>query len=171
MPFLKEARNRGAQLVVIDPRATSLARQADLHIAPRPGTDLPLALALHRYLFEHGLAATGSWPSTPAASTDCARAPPNGRSSARRETCEVDAAALERFAALYAAASPALIRCGWGLERNRNGGSAAAAVMALPAVAGKFGVRGGGFSMSNSSRSGSNPRPGWTTRRSRRPAS
>src|SRR6185503_17671925 len=40
--------------------------------------------------------------------------------------------------------------CGWGLERNRNGGSAAAAILALPAVAGKFGVRGGGFSMSNS---------------------
>ncbi len=46
--------------------------------------------------------------------------------------------------------SPALVKCGWGLERNRNGGSAAAAILALPAVAGKFGVRGGGYSMSNS---------------------
>ena len=51
---------------------------------------------------------------------------------------------------LYAATSPALVRCGWGLERNRNGGSAAVAVLALPAVGGKFGVRGGGYSMSNS---------------------
>jgi anaerobic selenocysteine-containing dehydrogenase len=42
------------------------------------------------------------------------------------------------------------LRCGWGIERNRNGGSAVAAVLALPAVAGKFGVRGGGFTMSNS---------------------
>ncbi|MGD8817799.1 MAG: molybdopterin-dependent oxidoreductase, partial [Acidobacteriota bacterium] len=41
------------------------------------------------------------------------------------------------------------LRCGWGLERNRNGGSAAAAVLALPAVAGKFGVRAGGYTMSN----------------------
>src|SRR5215218_5261890 len=54
MPFIKDARNRGAQLVVIDPRATSLARGADLHLAPRPGTDLPMALALHRYLFDRG---------------------------------------------------------------------------------------------------------------------
>src|SRR4029453_14914813 len=46
--------------------------------------------------------------------------------------------------------SPALVRCGWGLERNRNGGNAALAVLALPAVGGKFGVRGGGYSMSNS---------------------
>ena len=66
------------------------------------------------------------------------------------KTCEIDAADLDRFASLYASSSPAVIRCGWGLERNRNGGSAAAAVMALPAIAGKFGVRGGGFSMSNS---------------------
>ncbi|MBL8943277.1 MAG: molybdopterin-dependent oxidoreductase, partial [Myxococcales bacterium] len=58
-------------------------------------------------------------------------------------------ALLERAAAMYADASPAAIRCGWGPERNRNGGSAIAAVLALPAVAGKFGVRGGGYTMSN----------------------
>ena len=58
---------------------------------------------------------------------------------------------LREFAELYATTSPALVRCGWGLERNRNGGSAASAVLALPAVGGKFGVRGGGFALSNSS--------------------
>jgi anaerobic selenocysteine-containing dehydrogenase len=42
-----------------------------------------------------------------------------------------------------------VIRPGWGLERNRNGGSAVAAILALPAIAGKFGVRGGGYTMSN----------------------
>ncbi|MGH7788346.1 MAG: molybdopterin-containing oxidoreductase family protein, partial [Candidatus Binatia bacterium] len=47
-----------------------------------------------------------------------------------------------------AAASPAVVRCGWGVERNRNGGQAVRAVLALPAVAGKFGVRGGGYTMS-----------------------
>ncbi len=56
IPYIKDARKHGAQLVVVDPRATALARQADLHIAPRPGTDLPLALALHRALFESGAA-------------------------------------------------------------------------------------------------------------------
>ena len=56
VPFVREAQKAGATLVVIDPRATSLARQADLHLAPRPGTDLPIALALHRFLFEGGFA-------------------------------------------------------------------------------------------------------------------
>ena len=50
----------------------------------------------------------------------------------------------------YGTTSPAVIRCGWGQERNRNGGSATLAILALPAVAGKFGVRGGGYTMSNS---------------------
>ena len=36
------------------------------------------------------------------------------------------------------------------MERNRNGGSAVAAVLALPAVGGKFGVLGGGYTLSNS---------------------
>jgi anaerobic selenocysteine-containing dehydrogenase len=63
-----------------------------------------------------------------------------------------------------------VIRCGWGVERNRNGGSAIAAILALPAVAGKFGVRGGGYTMSNGDAAwGSAPRPA-SPSPSRRPA-
>ena len=150
VPYLKEAQQAGAQLVVIDPRATSLARQADLHLAPRPGTDLPLALALHRYLFEGGSRTTRSWRNTRAAPRSAGARRASGRSNARPRSPASTPRRSTRFAEMYRDASPALIRCGWGLERNRNGGSAAAAVMALPAVGGKFGVRGGGFSMSNS---------------------
>jgi anaerobic selenocysteine-containing dehydrogenase len=150
VPFIKDARSRGALLVVIDPRATSLARQADLHLAPRPGTDLPLALSIHKYLFDRGLAAT-AFLEEHARGVEGLRARADEWTIARTATtCEIDAGDLEHFASLYASSSPAVIRCGWGLERNRNGGSAAAAVLALPAIAGKFGVRGGGFSMSNS---------------------
>src|SRR5687768_11765009 len=56
VPYIREAQRRGAQLVVIDPVTTPLARQADVHLAVKPGTDLPVALSIHRYLFEHGFA-------------------------------------------------------------------------------------------------------------------
>jgi anaerobic selenocysteine-containing dehydrogenase len=150
IPYVREARARGAKLVVIDPRTTSLARQADLHLAPRPGTDLPLALAVHRHLFEHG-AAEAEFLAQHARGVDDLRARANEWTfdRAAREA-GVDVGALEHFAELYRSSTPALIRCGWGLERNRNGGNAAAAVLALPAIGGKFGIRGGGFSMSNS---------------------
>ena len=44
----------GAQLLVIDPRQTSHARHADLWLAPRPGTDGALALALAHQLILTG---------------------------------------------------------------------------------------------------------------------
>jgi anaerobic selenocysteine-containing dehydrogenase len=59
VPYVREAQRRGATLVVIDPRRTPLAGHADLHLAPRPGTDLVLALAVHRYLFEEGFVDRG----------------------------------------------------------------------------------------------------------------
>jgi anaerobic selenocysteine-containing dehydrogenase len=150
VPVVQEARRAGARLVVVDPRRTPLAAKADLHLAPRPGSDVALALALHNWLFAEGHAdldflsahATGveelrrraaAWPLARAA-----------------EVCGLALADVERFARLYAESSPAAIRCGWGVERNRNGGGAVAAVIALPAVGGKFGVRGGGYTMSNS---------------------
>ena len=150
VPYVREAQRAGARLVVVDPRTTTMARHADIHLAPRPGTDLPLALAIHNFLFETG-AADERFLAEFTLGADRLRARAAEWSIERAaDVAGVDASLLRRFAELYASSSPALVRCGWGLERNRNGGSAAAAVLALPAVGGKFGVRGGGFSMSNS---------------------
>jgi anaerobic selenocysteine-containing dehydrogenase len=150
IPFIKEAQAAGATLVVIDPRRTSLAKKADLHLAVRPGTDLVVALALHRVLFEEGHANL-QFLAEHATGVDRLRvAAAEWTIERAAREAEIDPVDLRRLADLYIRTSPAVVRCGWGLERNRNGGSAAAAILALPAVAGKFRVRGGGFSMSNS---------------------
>ncbi|MEU7651224.1 molybdopterin oxidoreductase family protein [Micromonospora taraxaci] len=44
--WLTEQRRNGGQLIVVDPRVTATARQADLHLQPLPGTDLAVANAL-----------------------------------------------------------------------------------------------------------------------------
>src|SRR4029078_10633559 len=54
VPLVREAQKRGAMLVVVDPRSTPLARSADVHLAVAPGTDVAVALAIHRYLFTSG---------------------------------------------------------------------------------------------------------------------
>lgn len=48
------ARARGARLAVIDPRPAGSARDADLWLRVRPGTDAALALGLARLLIERG---------------------------------------------------------------------------------------------------------------------
>jgi anaerobic selenocysteine-containing dehydrogenase len=150
VPHIREAQRRGALLIVVDPRTTPLAKHADIHLAVRPGTDLPVALAIHRYLFEeHG--ADHSFLAAHATGAERLRekAAPWTIERAAQEA-GISADALRTTAELYATTSPALIRCGWGQERNRNGGSASLAILGLPAVGGKFGVRGGGYTMSNS---------------------
>ncbi len=150
VPLLKEARSRGARVVTIDPKRNFSHEEIDLHLPVRPGQDLPLALALinswremealdDSFLAEHAdglgplLAAAEDWSIDRAAGVS-----------------GIDADAISALADLYAGSSPAVIRCGWGLERNRNGGAAVAAILAMPTLLGKFGVRGGGYTMSNS---------------------
>ena len=150
LPYVLEAQDRGALLAVIDPLRTRLAERANLHVAPHPGTDLPLALAIIRWLFENGHAAGDFLEAHAIGVEELRRRASAWTLDAAARTTRVPAAQIEELARMYAQSSPAAIRCGWGLERNRNGGSAVAAVLALPAVAGKFGVRGGGYTMSNS---------------------
>ena len=149
VPYLREAQRRGAKLVVIDPRTTPLAKHADLHLALRPGTDLPVALAIHRHLFEGGFADRAFLDThTRNAEQLREKAQPWTFERAAAEA-DVSVELVRTLADWYATTTPALIRCGWGQERNRNGGNSSMAILALPAVGGKFGVRGGGYAMSN----------------------
>jgi anaerobic selenocysteine-containing dehydrogenase len=149
VPIIERARAAGAKLVVLDPRNTPLARGADLHVPIRPGADLPVALAIIHALFERGHADRAFLDAHCAEVDELERRASAWTIETASREAAIDPQLLERFLELYVPASPAVIRPGWGLERNRNGGSAVAAVIAIPAVAGKFGVRGGGFTMSN----------------------
>ncbi|MCW7943522.1 nitrite reductase [Streptomyces hygroscopicus] len=52
--YLTELKENGGTLIVVDPRRTRTAEQADLHLAPRPGTDLALALGLLHLIVAEG---------------------------------------------------------------------------------------------------------------------
>ncbi|CAL9416164.1 Assimilatory nitrate reductase catalytic subunit [Streptomyces sp. enrichment culture] len=52
--YFSELRENGGTLIVVDPRRTRTADLADLHLAPRPGTDLALALGLLHLVVAEG---------------------------------------------------------------------------------------------------------------------
>src|ERR1700680_3223813 len=145
MRQINAAKRRGARLVVIDPRRVRVAEQADLHLPVRPGTDVVLAWAIavelervggldRAFISEHVLGFD--------AFMDAARAYPPERASG---ICGVHLEDILALARWYKEDSPAVIAWGNGLERNQNGGSGLRAIAALPALAGKFGVAGGGL--------------------------
>jgi anaerobic selenocysteine-containing dehydrogenase len=148
VPEIHAARRAGAFVAVIDPRRTTLARSATLHLQPLPGTDVVLALAMINELIRTGRTDDGFLRAHANGFDALARAAAEYSLPRAASICQIGEADIAALVEAYAAASPAVIRCGWGVERNRNGGHAAHAIFALPAVAGKFGVRGGGLTMS-----------------------
>ena len=144
MPRINRARKAGAKLVVVDPVRTKVAEQADLFLPVKPGTDVVLAWAIAAELERRGgidrafverhvegyeafMALARRWTLADAA-----------------RVTTVPEAAIRQFAEWYHTLSPAAISVGNGLERNQNGGSGIRAIFALPAIAGKWGVPGGG---------------------------
>ena len=107
VPYVREAQKRGAKLVVIDPRTTPLARSADLHLAVRPGTDVAVALAIHRHLFANGHADEAFLARAHARRRPAARArravDVRARGGGRRRRRRGASSAVAR---LYAASSP-----------------------------------------------------------------
>jgi anaerobic selenocysteine-containing dehydrogenase len=145
MRQINAAHRHGARLVVIDPRRTRVAEQAQLHLRVRPGTDVVLAWAMavelerigglaHEFIERHvhGFEAF----------MEAARAYPPERAAG---ICGVEVEDIRTLTRWYKEDSPAVIAWGNGLERNRNGGSGLRAIAALPALAGKFAVAGGGL--------------------------
>jgi anaerobic selenocysteine-containing dehydrogenase len=144
MPRINQARRAGGRLVVVDPMRTKVAEQADLHVALRPGTDVVLAWALAAELERRGAIDRGFVELYVAGFEEfMALARPWSVEKAA-EVCGVPARHILTLAEWYHTLSPAAISIGNGLERNRNGGSGIRAILALPALAGKWGVPGGG---------------------------
>ncbi len=55
IPLIKRGLNRGAKLIVVDPRKTQIANEASLHLPVLPGTDGALALGMLHVMLEENL--------------------------------------------------------------------------------------------------------------------
>ncbi len=150
MPFLREAQHKGCKVVVVDPRRTPTAQSADVHLAPRPGSDGVLAMGIARLLVEKGLhderwlqAHTVGWPAFRERLADF----PLDR--VVRQTGLSESQIVD-LAQLYGTTKPGLLKIADGVNRNFNGGQNVRALCALPAVTGQYGVPGGGLAYSTS---------------------
>jgi len=148
VPFVNEARKRGAVLVTVDPHKNRTAEQSDLFIQPLPGTDAALALGMMHVIVQEGLhdeqfikentIGFDALASHLAAYDPARVAAITGLSQDQ----------IVDFARLYARLKPSCIRLNYGLSRHTNGGMMVRTVSCLPALVGAWGVPGGGAMLS-----------------------
>ncbi|MCA8942011.1 MAG: molybdopterin-dependent oxidoreductase [Planctomycetes bacterium] len=141
VPILREARERGATVTLIDPVHHRGASLADEYVQPRPGRDTDLALGVCRELVDRGRA-----------SFDACENADGFRELLGRHTvagfaarAEVDLGALRRLADRFAD-GPTAILVGWGMQRRRNGGAIVRTLDALSTISGNLTRPGGGCS-------------------------
>ncbi|MFM8947646.1 MAG: molybdopterin-dependent oxidoreductase [Acidimicrobiaceae bacterium] len=150
LPLLAKVQKAGGKLVVVDPRKTGTASRADLHLAVRPGTDVVLAYALSNELARTGKVANQFLESHTTGSKEFLAAASKYTLEDASEICDVSLDKIRELFELIANMKPAVLRMGYGPERNRNGGSNVLAVLGLWLVAGHFGTNGSGILASTS---------------------
>jgi len=142
---LNAQQRAGGALIVVDPRATSTARQATLHLQPTPGTDLAVANALLHVAIAEGLL-DGDYIATRTTGFDEVRATVAGYWPARVERLSgVPAADLEAAARLLGSARRAVILTGRGAEQHAQGTDTVTAYINLALALGLPGRPGSGY--------------------------
>ena len=144
-PFIAEAKNKGAKLVVIDPFKTRTAREADWHIPIRPGTDAALALGLMNVIIGEDLVDQDYVQNYTTGFDELkerARAYPPEMVA---KITGIPAQDIRTLAREYATTQPSVIRIGVAIERHAGGGQTVRAAACLPALVGAWRHVGGGM--------------------------
>lgn len=147
-PYVREARERGATVVVIDPIRTRTAEQADWYLPIRPGADATLALAMMHVIIRDGLV-DHEYVSQHAVGYEAlVERVKDYAPAAVADSVGLPAEEIERFARAYATTTPSLLRPLIGIEHHANGAMQFRTIACLPVLTGAWRHRGGGLARS-----------------------
>jgi anaerobic selenocysteine-containing dehydrogenase len=141
--MITETLAKGAKLIVIDPRETTLTKNASLWIKPRPGSDLALAMAFLHVIIEEGLVDeefVNSW------TTGFDRLKAHVVQYAPENVADltwVPADLIKDAAVMYATTKPGVILVGNALEQTGHSFQTQRAICIIEALTGNIGVPGG----------------------------
>lgn len=143
--YLWGARDRGASLIVIDPRETAIARTADIHVALKPGTDAAFFNAVLHVIVKENLtdedflaAHCTGWDEVKA---KVAEYTPERAA----EICGIPASQVVQVARTFAAADKAMAWHARGIEHHSQGVENCLTVINLCAATGNIGKPGAGY--------------------------
>ena len=143
--FLWQQRDMGGSWIVVDPRETATARQGDLHLQLRPGTDVALTNAMLCVLIDEGLtdeqfiaSRTNGWAETKSLASQY-------RPQIASEITGVPAERIVQAARIYGRARTAMVMHARGVEHHTNGVNNVLSYINLVLATGKIGAPGSGY--------------------------
>ena len=142
---IKQARLRGANLLVIDPRRIELAHYANIHLQLRPGTNIPLFNALACAIVEEELYDEATVRERIAEWDEFQKFISAWAPEKVAGTCGVEAGTIRAAARLYATARPAMCLHGLGMTEHSQGTEGVMALVNLALLTGNFGKPGSGI--------------------------
>lgn len=143
--WIKNAVERGARLVLLDPRRTDLARHAWRHLAFKPDTDVALLNALLHVIVTEGWVDHG-FVQNRTRDYEVLRAHVQAFTPERMAPiCGIDAATLREVAHAYAHSPAAMMLWGMGVSQHVHGTDNVRCLIALASVTGQIGRLGTGL--------------------------
>jgi len=144
--FIKNAvKDRGAKLVVIDPRHQALTRYATHHLAFKPGSDVALLNAMLHTIINEGLT-DEQYIAGYTEGYEELRARIKDFAPERMEpVCGIPAETIREVARLYAKSRASLVFWGMGISQHVHGTDNSRCLIALALVTGQIGRPGAGL--------------------------
>ena len=143
--WMKNAMSRGAKLILMDPRATDLSRQATHHLAFKPGSDVPMLNAIMHVIIKENLID----PQFIAERTEGFEAMKLHLQAYTPELmepiCGIPADTLRDVARMYATSQGSMILWGMGVSQHIHGTDNARCLISLALMTGQIGRPGTGL--------------------------
>ncbi|WP_046213164.1 molybdopterin oxidoreductase family protein [Paenibacillus wulumuqiensis] len=145
LPYFNQARANGAKIIVIDPRRTSTAAIADLHLQIRPGTDAMLALAMLKILVQEGWIDEEFIQQRTGGYEDLTTLLDGIETEDVAQLCGIPAEQIRQAASWYGLAETGIIFTARGVEQHTDGHLAVRYLINLVLATGKIGRPGCGY--------------------------
>ena len=149
MPFIEQAIQSGAKLIVIDPRRTQSSERAELLIQPRPGTDGALALAVANLLIQNNHLNQEFIDRYVLGYESFARMVKTYSVAMASTITDVPESYIYKLAEYLGTIKSVTINAGFGMQRYTNSGQTMRAILSLLVLTGNIGKPGAGWIFAN----------------------
>jgi len=143
--WVQRAKERGAKVVVADPRVTSTSWMADLHLRIRPGTDMALLKGMMRAVIDEGLVDRKFIAERTTGFERLSRSLDGFSVESAAEACGVSAADIAKAARLFAGSSASSLLYSMGITQHVCGTENVRACTDLVLLCGQVGRPGAGI--------------------------